>query len=294
MFEMANEKKSSTRIQRLLNRYRVVVINETTFEEKFFFRVSQLNITLLICLFISFIIIGSFFMIAYTPIKEFIPGYTSTILRKEAIKNSFLLDSLSVEFKKQERFINSMRIAITGETNQDENAFSNRLEDPPGFINSDSKLTTADSLLRIEVNQEDKYNIFPNDELSNVKYLLYPPAIGPISEEYNPEKKHYAVDIALKENAPVMAVANGTVILSEWTAETGHVIILKHDHGLLSVYKHNSALEKAQGDLAQAGEVIAKAGNTGEFSTGWHLHFELWINGYSVDPNYFIDFSKGL
>jgi murein DD-endopeptidase MepM/ murein hydrolase activator NlpD len=155
-------------------------------------------------------------------------------------------------------------------------------------------LTTADSLLRIEVNQEDKYNVFPNDELSNVKYLLYPPAIGPISEEYNPEKKHYAVDIALKENAPVMAVANGTVILSEWTAETGHVIILKHDHGLLSVYKHNSALEKAQGDLVQAGEVIAKAGNTGEFSTGWHLHFELWINGYSVDPNYFIDFSKAL
>ena len=91
-----------------------------------------------------------------------------------------------------------------------------------------------------------------------------------------------------------MSVANGIVIFSEWTAETGHVIIVKHDFGLLSVYKHNSSLEKSQGDLVKAGEVIAKAGNTGELSTGWHLHFELWINGFSADPTHFVDFSKAL
>ena len=151
-------------------------------------------------------------------------------------------------------------------------------------------MTKADSLLRLEVIQEDKYNVIPND-LSKVKYLLYPPAIGPISQAYDAENKHFAVDIALKEYDPVMAVANGTVIFSEWTIETGYVIIVKHDYGLLSVYKHNSSLEKTQGDLVKAGEVIAKAGNTGEFSTGWHLHFELWIDGYSVDPSDFIDFS---
>ena len=88
-----------------------------------------------------------------------------------------------------------------------------------------------------------------------------------------------------------MAVAHGTVIFSEWTVETGYVIIVKHDYGLLSIYKHNSSLEKTQGDLVKAGEVIAKAGNTGELSTGWHLHFELWIDGYAVDPSDFIDFS---
>jgi murein DD-endopeptidase MepM/ murein hydrolase activator NlpD len=156
-------------------------------------------------------------------------------------------------------------------------------------LNSDNTLIKADSLLRLEVIQEDKYNVIPND-LSNVKYLLYSPAAGTISQKYDADKKHYAVDIALEENAPVMAVAHGTVIFAEWTAETGHVIIVKHDYGLLSVYKHNSYLEKSQGDLVKAGEVIAKAGNTGEFSTGWHLHFELWINGYSVDPNDFIEF----
>ena len=114
------------------------------------------------------------------------------------------------------------------------------------------------------------------------------------SQKYDADKRHFAVDIALKENAPIMAVAYGTVIFSEWTAETGHVIIVKHDYGLLSVYKHNSSLEKYQGDLVRAGEVIAKAGDTGELSTGWHLHFELWINGFSADPTDFIDFSQAL
>jgi murein DD-endopeptidase MepM/ murein hydrolase activator NlpD len=258
------KKKNGLWIQNLLNRYRVAVINETTFEEQFFLRISQFNIIILISLFVMFIVIGSFFLVAYTPIKEFIPGYTSSIIRKEALRNSFLLDSLSTEFKKQQQ-----------------------------FISSNSKLTKADSLLRLEVIQEDKYNIIPND-LGNVKYLLYPPAIGPISQHYDADKKHFAVDVVLKENAPVMAVAHGTVVFSEWTAGTGHVIIIKHDYGLLSVYKHNSSLEKSQGELVKAGEVIAKAGNTGELSTGWHLHFELWINGYSVDPAYFIDFSEAI
>lgn len=287
------KKKNGLWIQNLLNRYRVAVINETTFEEQFFLRISQFNIIILISLFVMFIVIGSFFLVAYTPIKEFIPGYTSSIIRKEALRNSFLLDSLSMEFKKQQQFISSMKIALTGEVNREESSLSEPQGQSPQLFASNSKLTKADSLLRLEVIQEDKYNIIPND-LGNVKYLLYPPAIGPISQHYDADKKHFAVDVVLKENAPVMAVAHGTVVFSEWTAGTGHVIIIKHDYGLLSVYKHNSSLEKSQGELVKAGEVIAKAGNTGELSTGWHLHFELWINGYSVDPAYFIDFSEAI
>jgi murein DD-endopeptidase MepM/ murein hydrolase activator NlpD len=199
------------------------------------------------------------------------------------------LDSLSIEFQKQDRFIQSIKSALTGEIDWEENSLLNAKDTSPEVLNSENTLTEADSLLRLEVIQEDKYNVIPND-LSNVKYLLYSPAAGPISQKYDADKKHFAVDIVLEENAPVMAVAHGTVIFAEWTAETGHVIIVKHDYGLLSVYKHNSYLEKSQGDLVKAGEVIAKAGNTGEFSTGWHLHFELWINGYSVDPTDFIEF----
>lgn len=288
-----DKKKKRLWIQNLLNRYRMVVINETTFEERFFVRISQFNIIVLIILFVTFITIGSFFLVAYTPLKEFIPGYTSLSIRKEAIRNTFLLDSLSVEFQKQDRFIQSMKSALTGEIDWEENSLLIAKDQLPELLNSDNAMTEADSLLRLEVIQEDKYNVIPND-LSNVKYLLYSPAAGPISQKYDVNKRHFAVDIALEEHAPVMAVAHGTVIFAEWTAETGHVIIIKHDYGLLSVYKHNSYLEKSQGDLVKAGEVIAKAGNTGRLSTGWHLHFELWMNGYSVDPTDFIEFSQAL
>jgi murein DD-endopeptidase MepM/ murein hydrolase activator NlpD len=288
-----DKKKKRLWIQNLLNRYRMVVINETTFEERFFVRISQFNIIVLIILFVTFITIGSFFLVAYTPLKEFIPGYTSLSIRKEAIRNTFLLDSLSVEFQKQDRFIQSMKSALTGEIDWEENSLLIAKDQLPELLNSDNAMTEADSLLRLEVIQEDKYNVIPND-LSNVKYLLYSPAAGPISQKYDVNKRHFAVDIALEEHAPVMAVAHGTVIFAEWTAETGHVIIIKHDYGLLSVYKHNSYLEKSQGDLVKAGEVIAKAGNTGKLSTGWHLHFELWVNGYSVDPTDFIEFSQAL
>jgi murein DD-endopeptidase MepM/ murein hydrolase activator NlpD len=291
---MAKEKKNKRLwIQNLLNRYRMVVINETTLEEKFFIRISQFNIIVLVILFVTLTAIGSFFLVAYTPLKEFIPGYTSLTIRKEAIRNSFLLDSLTLEFEKQDLFISSIKSALTGEINWEENSLLDDKSQSPEVLNSDNAMSEADSLLRLEVIQEDKYNVIPND-LSNVKYLLYPPAVGPISQKYDADKRHFAVDIALKENAPIMAVAHGTVIFSEWTAETGHVIIVKHDYGLLSVYKHNSSLEKYQGDLVRAGEVIAKAGDTGELSTGWHLHFELWINGFSADPTDFIDFSQAL
>ncbi len=291
---MAKEKKKKRLwIQNLLNRYRLVVINETTFEDKFFIRVSQFSIIVMVLMFVTLIAIGSFFLVANTSLKEFIPGYTSLTIRKEAIRNSFLLDSLTVEFEKQDLFIGSIKNALTGEINWEENSLLDDLSQSPELLNSYSAMSEADSLLRLEVTQEDKYNIIPND-LSNVKYLLYPPAIGPISQNYDSDKRHFAVDIALKENAPIMAVAHGTVIFSEWTAQTGHVIIVKHNYGLLSVYKHNSSLEKDQGDLVKAGEVIAKAGDTGELSTGWHLHFELWINGFSADPTDFIDFSQAL
>ena len=88
----------------------------------------------------------------------------------------------------------------------------------------------------------------------------------------------------LEENTPIKSIADGTVIFSEWTAQTGYVIIIRHNYGFMSVYKHNSSLSKKQGELVLAGEVIASAGNTGEYSTGWHLHFELWIEGYPMDP----------
>jgi len=145
-----------------------------------------------------------------------------------------------------------------------------------------------DSLLREKVLREDKYN--PLVQTEAVNFVLFPPVKGTVSERYNPKEKHYAVDIVTSKDAPVKATADGTVIFAEWTADTGNVIILEHRNNLISVYKHNASLAKEQGEIVKAGEVIAIAGNTGELSTGPHLHFELWSDGYPINPENFIDF----
>ena len=291
---MANKKNNNrTWLQNLLNRYRMIVINETTFNEELSFRFSRLNILSIIILLLVFIFTGTFFLVSYTPIKEFIPGYTSTKVRKEAIRNTFLLDSLVTKFQKQDQFIKSIKSALSGKNESDEGLLKEINKSNLEPFNREFNRVKADSLLRLEVMQEDKYNLMPNSK-NNVKFMLFSPASGLISEPFNSEIKHFAVDIALAKDTPIKSVAVGTVVLAEWTSDTGYVIVIKHNHGLLSVYKHNSTIEKSQGDIVQAGEVIAFAGNSGELSTGYHLHFELWIDGYPVDPKNFIDFSKGL
>ena len=291
---MANKKNNNrTWLQNLLNRYRMIVINETTFNEELSFRFSRLNIFSIIILLLVFIFTGTFFLVSYTPIKEFIPGYTSTKVRKEAIRNTFLLDSLVTKFQKQDQFIKSIKSALSGKNESDEGLLKEINKSNLEPFNREFNRVKADSLLRLEVMQEDKYNLMPNSK-NNVKFMLFSPASGLISEPFNSEIKHFAVDVALAKETPIKSVAVGTVVLAEWTSDTGYVIVIKHNHGLLSVYKHNSTIEKSQGDIVQAGEVIAFAGNTGELSTGYHLHFELWIDGYPVDPTNFIDFSQGL
>ena len=291
---MANKKNNNrTWLQNLLNRYRMIVINETTFNEELSFRFSRLNILSIIILLLVFIFTGTFFLVSYTPIKEFIPGYTSTKVRKEAIRNTFLLDSLVTKFQKQDQFIKSIKSALSGKNESDEGLLKEINKSNLEPFNQEFNRVKADSLLRLEVMQEDKYNLMPNSK-NNVKFMLFSPASGLISEPFNSEIKHFAVDIALAKDTPIKSVAVGTVVLAEWTSDTGYVIVIKHNHGLLSVYKHNSSIEKSQGDIVQAGEVIAFAGNSGELSTGYHLHFELWIDGYPVVPTNFIDFSQGL
>ena len=291
---MANKKNNNrTWLQNLLNRYRMIVINEITFNEELSFRFSRLNILSIIILLLVFIFTGTFFLVSYTPIKEFIPGYTSTKVRKEAIRNTFLLDSLVTKFQKQDQFIKSIKSALSGKNESDEGLLKEINKSNLEPFNREFNRVKADSLLRLEVMQEDKYNLMPNSK-NNVKFMLFSPASGLISEPFNSEIKHFAVDIALAKDTPIKSVAVGTVVLAEWTSDTGYVIVIKHNHGLLSVYKHNSTIEKSQGDIVQAGEVIAFAGNSGELSTGYHLHFELWIDGYPVDPTNFIDFSQGL
>tara|TARA_A100000164_G_scaffold381941_1_gene436653 strand:- start:557 stop:1432 length:876 start_codon:yes stop_codon:yes gene_type:complete len=286
------EKKREQILQKLLNPYLVMIIDEETFEEQAQLRTSRLKM-----FFITLLLLGAFSglifsIIAYTPIKKYIPGYDSSELRKKAVQNLFLTDSLITLYNQNILYLNSIRKVLTEDISfQDSDSFTESKEKDMQNNPSVGKPILEDSLLRVFVAQQDKYS--PNLK-TKVKsnMFLFPPLFGYISEPFDINKSHYAVDIVAKENTPIKAISDGIVVFAEWTSETGYVIILEHSLGILSVYKHNSSLSKKQGDSVSGGEVIASIGNTGDLTTGYHLHFELWIDGYPVNPENFFNFSK--
>lgn len=287
---MAKEVKRRKKLRKkLLHKYRLVVLNEATFEERFSFKLNRLNVFVFGTLFTVVLIALTTVLIAFTPLREYIPGYSSTALKKRAVDLTYKSDSLERALRINQQYISSIRSVLTGDIktadfNKDSILEAARIElDSVRFQPS-----RQDSALREVVAQEDKYNPLIDDQ--SVNLVLFPPVKGPVSQSYDPESKHYAVDVVTTLNSPVKATADGTVIFANWTPDTGHVIILKHNNDLISVYKHNNSLTKEQGDLVKAGEVIATAGNTGELSTGPHLHFELWSEGYPINPQNFIDF----
>ncbi|MBT8257151.1 MAG: M23 family metallopeptidase [Bacteroidia bacterium] len=288
---MAKQKRDRGKIARkLLNKYRLVILNEETFEERFALKLTRLNVFVILSI-SGFLLIGlTILLIAFTPLREYVPGYSSTTLKRRATELNLKTDSLQRIIAMNEQYYESIRRVLTGDFNQED-------------LNKDSIIKAAeteidetmlspsreDSLLRARVDKEDKYSLFES-ATTKVNFVLFPPVTGTISETYDPETKHYAVDVVVPKDTPVKSVADGIVIFSEWTSQTGYVILIDHSDGLLSVYKHNSALTKEQGDLVKAGEVIAISGNAGELTTGPHLHFELWSDGYPIDPTTFIDF----
>ncbi|TBN00198.1 M23 family metallopeptidase [Hyunsoonleella flava] len=286
---MADKKPKKIK-KRLLDKYRLVILNENTFEERLSLKLTRLNVFVIVTL-SSILLVGfTILLIAYSPLKEYIPGYSSTALKKKATNLSFKTDSLQQVLIANERYFASIKKVLKGdvsseELNRDSIVEATKLE----ISEVDLNPTREDSLLRAKVEKEDKYNLFES-ATSVTNFVLFPPATGTISEPYNVKEKHYAVDIVVPKDTPIKATADGIVIFAEWTAGTGHVIILEHSYGLISVYKHNATLTKSQGDLVKAGEVIATSGNTGELSTGPHLHFELWSDGYPINPTNFIDF----
>ena len=288
---MSGQKKEKKRFaKKLLHKYRLVILNEDTFEERFAIKLTRLNVFILGSFTAIFLIVGTILLIAFTPLREYIPGYSSTALKRQATELSDKTDSLQQVIVMNERYYESIRKVLTGDV-KTETLNKDSIIDAAEKDISQLSLNRSreDSLLREKVDQEDKYSLFES-ATSRVNFVLFPPVNGTISQSYDVSTKHYAVDLVVPKNTPVKATADGTVIFAEWTSETGYVILLEHSEGLLSVYKHNTSLTKEQGELVKAGEVIAISGNSGELSTGPHLHFELWSNGYPVDPTTFIDF----
>ncbi|WP_298505562.1 M23 family metallopeptidase [uncultured Maribacter sp.] len=288
---MAKKTKKRKEIKRkLLHKYRLVILNESTFEEKISFKLSRLNVFVSGTLCIIGLIGLTTLLIAFTPLREYIPGYSSTKLKRQATELTYKTDSLVRTLNYTNKYLENIRMVLKGDiannqVNRD-SLFEQFKLDPSSV---DLTPIKEDSVLRAEVALEDKYNLFEQGT-DKTDYILFPPISGVLSQKHDGQSKHFGVDVVAPKDTPVKAVANGVVIFSEWTADTGYVIIMEHKDGLLSVYKHNGSLNKRQGEVVRAGEIIASVGSTGELTTGPHLHFELWNNGTPVNPMDFIDF----
>lgn len=291
----ADKKKKNKFLQRLRNKYRLVVIDDDTLEEKFSFRLSRMNVFVAIGLLSIFLIVITTFIIAFTPLREYIPGYGSyesdRTLRELVIRT----DSIEESMTDKDLYLYNIKNIIEGKEVVDSlpakpESTSTKYDN---IVFTKSK---EDSLLRLEMEKQDQYGLAVTDEteaavatsISNV--FFFTPLKGLITSNYDPSSDHYGIDIVAAKNAAIKATLDGTVIFSGWTLKTGNTIAIQHTDNLISVYKHNSALLKKEGEFVKAGEVIAIIGESGELTTGPHLHFELWYDGNTVNPKDYMVF----
>jgi murein DD-endopeptidase MepM/ murein hydrolase activator NlpD len=276
--------------KKLLHKYRLVVLNEDTFEERLAFKLTRLNVFVLGSLTAILLVAVTSVLIAFTPVREYIPGYSSTALQKQALELDFKTDSLLDVVYMNDAYISSVKKVLRGEVSavviNKDSIFKAAQADADVLDLNPSK---ADSILRAKVSNEDKYNLFET-ATTVADFVFFPPVNGSISADFDINEKHFAVDIVIPKNTPIKATADGRVLFASWTSDASYVIIIDHGDELISVYKHNSSLTKSQGEFVKAREVLAISGSSGELSTGPHLHFELWNNGIPLNPTTFIDF----
>lgn len=278
--------------ERLTFKYRLVILDEENYEEQFSFKLTELNVYVFGGIAVILLVLLTSLIIAYTPLKEYVPGYASTEVKEKA---SILLDSLD---QLQEKNL------------QNEAKIKAVMDVLTGKIKTKDYLTNIDSLMKANKDSISKYSIYASKE--DLKYresiedtdkfnvrsksqsthslVLFAPVTGTITTRYDGRDNHFGIDIAVPRGTPIKSVEGGTVIFSEWSVDTGFVIIVDHGKNMISVYKHNSSLLKKAGEMVKSGEIIATAGSEGKLSTATHLHFELWYNGYPIDPTQFIAF----
>ena len=284
---MESSKKNNIKKRESKN-YRLVIQEEKTYKEKFKLKLSRTNV-FLTGTFISLIIVSiTTSIIFFTPVREYIPGYDTTKMRIQAINNLERLDSLINQLSINENYLEAVFQTINGEDYK--NIYTNESQRISVDLSElDMSLRVEDSILRKVVEREDKFNVIES-ETQTLNLEMSPPVRGIIIESFDVSIKHYGVDIVLKEQTPIKAVADGIVLLSEWTIDSGHTVIVYHKDQLTSVYKHNYLSKVKTGDYVKQGQVVALSGNTGELTSGPHLHFELWDSNGPINPEDFIIF----
>jgi murein DD-endopeptidase MepM/ murein hydrolase activator NlpD len=285
--------------QRLQHRYRLVVMNDETFEEVGSYRLTWMNVYISLSVILVTLVTLVSLLFVLTPIKQYLPGYESASQNQDIYKIERKLYELEAEVKAREIYLQSIR-----------NALTNNVEYKPEKVEGEVAQVVKDTTLNVQPNSADyqlrravetgQFAGNTNDEvksnftlsLRTIEQMFFvPPIQGTTSAGFRPDKKHYGIDIIAPRNTPIKAVADGVVITSDWTYDTGNVIAVQHENNIISFYKHNSVLLKKVGSFVKAGEAVAIIGNTGELTDGPHLHFELWYNGNPVDPSEYIKFN---
>ena len=291
MNTVKNKKQKKNSINKLTRSYKVVVSSEDTFEERLSFSTNKFNVFLVLSLYSIILIAFTISVVFFTQIREMVPGYSSSDLLTQAIYLTKKTDSLENELELNNTFYKSIENVLSGKTEQiiykDTLALSNEKDN----IDFQAVLTNAeDSILRKYVEEEDKFNLTKNELVIENK-MFVSPVKGQITQKFDPLNNHFALDILVNTGTPVKSILEGKVIFSEWSVDTGHVLIIDHGDNIISVYKHNSKVLKTQNNFVKAGEVIAYSGNQGTLSTGPHLHFELWKNGTPINPEPLFNFN---
>lgn len=279
-------------LRKLKDRYRLLLINDSTFEERFTIRLNRLNVLLLGLG--AFLLYGAFVtaVIVFTPLKRFIPGYADQQTKRNAYRSLVLADSLELKLQQSDLYIANLRSILRGEVKADSANLFTPLQEKPSA--EDLAAGGADSALRNRVAKEEAFSLVEGRTTTDRRELagvfFFPPLRGIVTSRFERQKEHYGIDIVAKADAAVKACLAGTVTLASWTTDAGHVLQVQHANDLVSIYKHNSVLLKKVGDKVKAGEAIAIVGNSGELTSGPHLHFELWLSGEPVDPQAYMVF----
>jgi murein DD-endopeptidase MepM/ murein hydrolase activator NlpD len=285
--------KSEKRKNNWRDKFRFAIFNDTTYEEVWRLRLTKYNALLVtsFCLFLIIFLTST--LIAFTNLREFIPGYPDVTLRRAIVMNALMLDSLEHEIDIRDNYFRDLNDVISGK--QTARAVSSR-DTTKDYKRIAFRRSPADSLLRTNIEHEEQYSLTPSSNvvesgISLTSIHFFPPVKGVISANFDTRTRHFGTDIVTAPKAIVSSTLDGTVIMTGWTMETGFVIIVQHNNNLISVYKHNSTLLKEMGDRVWAGEAIALVGDSGElYTSGPHLHFELWYKGEPLNATQFIFF----
>jgi len=289
---MADLKEKKSFWQKFRNKYRLSILNDTTLEEVFWMRLSRMNIVSVMG--VSAIIFAAiiFTLIAYTSIREFIPGFPDGETHKNIIQNVYRLDSVEQKLKINQQYIDNIKTILDGKTPKNYIDMEH-VSDSSNISNDSISLSVSpkDSLFRVRIEQENEFDLLSANVDIEDDFNLFVPMHGMSTKLYDPKNNHYGVDIVSQNSKDVFACYKGTVIYASWSLETGYVVQIQHPNNLISVYKHLEMIHVKQGDVVSTGKGLGKIGDVGTLSTGAHLHFELWKNGQPLSPGELINFN---